>query len=801
MASATDIKTTHKALSKASNSIYFAPIRHHSPACAWALRELIREVKPAQILIEAPKDFECHIENLLHVETVPPIAVAAIVEKDKKARLAAYYPFCTHSPEFVALREGRNIGAELSFIDLPSNDKAMLGDNEDNRTVNLQSEKAFDSGDYIAALCKTLGCRDGYELWDHLFETRLGTSDWRSFFADVGAYCAGMRAATSHEELERTGDIQREDFMASCLKDASSKDGNIVVVVGGFHVPALIKPASTRKVRKAKSTTSSKNSYLIRYGYAAMDALNGYGAGLPQPGYYDYLWQQAEAVGGAPDWRQTAVNVASDFTGYMRRKGEFISLPAQVEMIRTAEQLAVLRGRPGALRHDLIDGARTALIKGEAARRDIWTERLLGYLRGTKLGDVPASAGSPPLVEDARNLAKTMRMDVSDSARRHRKLDIRRKPAHLKVSQYFHAMKLLGTGFAEKQIGPDYLNDARTELLFEEWSYAWSPAVEGTLTEHSIYGDQLQTACVNFIKAQRDEMIAGGQGRDVGAMVTLFARGLLAGLGQNLTLFLKYIESDIHSFGDFTTTANALQRLTILKLSEGPLGIPEEMNIDEVLQGAYARLLYLCDDIAKTPNDMIDSRISALKLIVELLRGDGSGIFDKDLFENAIDRVADSQPPAKVFGAILAICVQGGTRQTSELATALSGQFTGSVTSSEDRIDVLCGVLQTVPSLLWREPDILAHIDDFICDLDETDFLTLLPHLRHAFTDLNPRETDRLAELLGQKYDQRMTDFVPTTSNFTEAEMQRHLVIDKKLRQSLENDQLASWVMEGASNV
>lgn len=795
MATAADITKAHKALLNRSKSVYFAPIRHHSPACAWALRELIREIKPQHILIEAPQDFEGHIETLLHDETVPPIAVAAIVQKDKKSRLAAYYPFCSHSPEFIALKEGRHIGARLSFCDLPSGSKAMLGDTDNRRAINLQSENAFDSGDYIAALCKALGCRDGYELWDHLFETRLGTSDWQSFFADVGAYCAGMRAATSAADLERTGDLERERFMISKLKEAVSKGGDVLVVAGGFHIPALIEFASSKKARKTKPLISSTQSYLIRYGYAAMDALNGYGAGLPQPGYYDYLWQQAEGANGTPDWRQSAVNITSDFTAYMRKQGELISLPAQVEMVRIAEQLSLMRGRPGALRHDLIDGARAALIKGEAARHDIWTERLLSYLRGVKLGDVPASAGSPPLVEDARNLAKTMRMDVSDSARRNRKLDIRRKPQHLRASQYFHAMKLLDTGFAEKQVGPDYLNNVRTELLFEEWSYAWSPAVEGALTEHSVHGDQLQTACVNFIISQRQDMIADGHGRDLAAMITLFARGLLAGLGTRLTAFLKDIDSDIQSVGDFTTTANALQKLTILKLSKGPLGIPDEMNIDDVLQGAYARLLYLCDDIINTPEEAIDSRISALKLIVELLRGDGQDVFDSELFDNAIDRIANRQPPAKIFGAVLAICVQGGKRKAEELAIALAGQFTGSVASTEDRIDVLSGVLQTVPSLLWREPDILAHVDDFICGLEQADFLILLPHLRHAFTDLNPRETDRLAELLGQKHGQKTAEFIASTSSFSETELQHHLAIDKKLRDSLEQDELVTWIM------
>ncbi len=34
-------------------NVYLAPVRHHSPACAWHLRALIRQTKPAVVLIEA----------------------------------------------------------------------------------------------------------------------------------------------------------------------------------------------------------------------------------------------------------------------------------------------------------------------------------------------------------------------------------------------------------------------------------------------------------------------------------------------------------------------------------------------------------------------------------------------------------------------------------------------------------------------------------------------------------------------------------------------------------------------------
>jgi hypothetical protein len=761
---------------------------------------MIRDIKPTHILIEAPYDFNHHIDTLLDIETKPPVAIASIVKKDAQSRIAAYYPFCTHSPEFVALQEGQSIKASLSFIDLPSSDKAMLYDAPRGQAINLQREQAFDSGDFIQALCDTLGCRDGYELWDHLFETRLGGEDWQSFFADVGAYCAGLRSATADDVIESNGDAARETFMAGRIVEVLSPKNRVLVVAGGFHIPALIALTNKKTLKKVKANKADNQSYIIRYGFAAMDALSGYGAGLPQPGYYDYLWEQALQSDGSPNWREIALDLSSSFTTHLRERGEMVSVPAQVEMLRTAEQLALMRGRPGALRHDLIDGVQAALTKGEASRNDIWVERLKLYLQGTKLGDVPASAGSPPLVEEARRLARSLRIDVSDSARRQRKLDIRRKVNQLKASQFFHAMSLLETTFAEKQVGPDYLNNVRTELLFEEWSYAWSPAVEGRLIEASIYGDQVETACVNFILAKREEQLAEGQGRNLETLVTLLGKGLLAGLGKNLHGFLNALEGDVQNFGDFNSVAGALERLTILYRSSGPMGAPKDLNIQGVMRSAYAKLIYLCDDIHNTPEDAISGRIKALRLVVELLRGSDGALFDTSLFDDAIERIASQNPPPKIMGAVLAICVQGGQRTASELATALSGNIHGSVTTIEERIDVLVGILQTVPSLLWQEEEVLSHIDNFLCGIEERDFITLLPHLRLAFTDLNPRETDRLAELLSKKHSGRASDFTTGTAQLSDTDLQDYLQIDATLKETLEKDGLSNWIFGDEAN-
>ena len=65
----------------AEQNVFFAPIRHHSPACAYALKQYIDELKPTQILIEAPTSFEFLIESLQNQATQPPVAIFAQAQR------------------------------------------------------------------------------------------------------------------------------------------------------------------------------------------------------------------------------------------------------------------------------------------------------------------------------------------------------------------------------------------------------------------------------------------------------------------------------------------------------------------------------------------------------------------------------------------------------------------------------------------------------------------------------------------------------------------------------------------------
>jgi hypothetical protein len=87
----------------------------------------------------------------------------------------------------------------------------------------------------VTALARELNCRDGNEVWDHLFESRLAAPDWQGFFTDVAHYCACIRAASDPARMEEDGTLARETQMRAILAEVrGAVPGPIVAVVGAF---------------------------------------------------------------------------------------------------------------------------------------------------------------------------------------------------------------------------------------------------------------------------------------------------------------------------------------------------------------------------------------------------------------------------------------------------------------------------------------------------------------------------------------------------------------------------------------
>lgn len=786
----------------ASRDLHIVPVRHHSPACAAHLERLIAEVKPAAILIEGPSDFDALIPLVADPRTVPPVAIVAMREDakhDGKRRVASYFPFCNHSPEYVAICAAQTAGIAARFIDLPSTAREMgdleyrAGTGGRGRSL-LGDEHAFDCGDYVRALAARLGCRDGNEAWDHLFETRIADADWQRFFRDVAYYCACLRAATDPAEMALDGTLAREVQMRAIIDEArATHDGPIVAVVGGFHAGALLEvPQEPDRIASASATGGT---FLIRYGNRQLNALSGYSAGLPLPGFYEALWQRYRPGPGTAPFDSLANDLIRQFAAHLRTAGAGGAppFPVIVDAIEQAERLASLRGRAGPQRTDILDAIRSTFLKGEVSAEGAPLLRELdAWLTGTAIGDVPPSAGSPPLVEAVRSEARRLGFAIRDGERRSRDLDIYRSDRQRTASRFCHALALLGTGFAQRTGGPDFRNDVDLDRLHESWSFCWSPLVEARLIELAAEADTLAEALGIAVVDQLAALREAGRGRDAAAAIDLFAAACRAGMGAAATAVLHHIEAEAIEDPDLGSVATALADLVQLHRNREMLGIVDAIAIERLIQTVWRRALLLLPDIALAGPDQLRSQLAALvalRSLAELARA-GEAPVAIDAFEACLRDLLDTAMHPMLGGAVMAFAVVSGQAAETLLADRLRGELSGGYVRVEDKLAYLTGIVAIARELLWGMPVLLDTLDAVMANANDASFVELLPHLRLALSPLDPREIDRVAHAVADLHDVEAAGLA-VSAPISEHDLHRNLELDRALAAQLALDGLA----------
>jgi hypothetical protein len=405
--------------------VYF-PVRHHSPACAWHVERLIRQLRPASVLIEGPRDATPLLPLLVHAQTRMPVAFyATYVRKRPDAmpdRHAAYYPLCEFSPELVAIRTGLEIGAKVCFIDLtlPEQIEAQQFDREEGadlrkRAQSMQDEAWFSHSRLLRAACVRTGSRDPDDLWDHLFEVGHRSVPTVEFMRSVLAYCELARRDFGQDALKADGCLARERAMAAWI---AQEKGRAVVVTGGFHTVALphTEPALPGPMKLAPE---DNQLVLMRYSFEQLDRLNGYASGMPSPEFYQRAWEDQDPA-------QLLVEIARD----CRRRNLGTSTADAIAAVSHAQRLAILRGHEQVSREDVLDGIRSTFIKGADDAEGLPVLALARKrMAGERVGNVPAEAGQPPIVHDFRNTARRLKLKLDTLDESQSVLDLYRKPA------------------------------------------------------------------------------------------------------------------------------------------------------------------------------------------------------------------------------------------------------------------------------------------------------------------------------------------------------------------------------------
>jgi len=748
-------------------------VRHHSPACARLVAERIRTLRPAHVLIEGPADFNARLQEL-YLPHQLPVAIYSYLSNARTHR-SSWSPLAEHSPEWQALQVGREVGAEVRFIDLPAwNDAFSDMENRYADVADAEHDARVEA--YEQALADKLSVQGRDALWDHLFEDGC---DARELGQRLGTYFDNLRG----DDPGSPGNQAREDMMARWIAWAMGQGGGpVLVVCGGYHAPALarlwpampaglpVPPAlpevmATAKTDEAEAEAGDRDededdagavtrfgSFLVPYTFKRLDAFAGYASGMPSPAYYQWLWELG------PD---AAAHRALQLIMQRLRDKKLPASTADLMAVHVrAAGLARLRGHDKPLRSDWLDALAGALVKDALDAPLPWTYRgalrpgtdpvlvqAMDVLAGDAGGQLAPGTPQPPLVA-----AVQAELDAHGIALRGSlKLDLL-APADREKSRVLHRLLILQLPGITRSQGPRLaMSGERTEV----WQLGQPLEQLAALIEAGAWGASLHDAA----RARLEDDL-----RQAGGRIGLLAEGLnqaaWAGLPALSDSLLRDLSGAVASEPRFEALGPAMAVLHTLLRHGQMLGMSDAPVLRVVIEAGFDRALWLLEPAAGiAPGDVRDHlegqralRQIVTDVLADLEAPDGTArplvieparalaVWQR----KAADPAAAPVSRGAALGALLSLAGRMGADDTDTHVTQalqLMQSLPASVLG-----DALSGLLALAREVLSSMPAFACGMDLTVQALDNADFVQAMPGLRAAFAWLPPQERGQLAD-------------------------------------------------------
>lgn len=719
------------------------PVRHHSPTGARHLEAFLRKYEPDAILIEGPAGFE-KPELLADEAHQAPFALVACTGQGEGVTVRSYYPMCDYSPELVAIRIGKELGAAIEFIDLVM-PRCGGGDAIESDEQLGSDDGALERSRFTAEVVKRAGCRDFDEVWEALFEQTGWTKSPEEWALELLTYAHLSRAGYTPAELEAEGTLERERFMAAQIARVTKKKKKVVVVTGAFHTAAL------RETDGAKAGSAGEATvFLAPYTFPRLDALLGYASGMSGPQFYQWVW---EARGEEDPFGVAARRVLVETSRLARKDGEVVGTADAIQALAFGRDLAGFRGRSRVGRTELIEGATACLVKGDATLVGQRLHRALAeVMRGTKVGKLGPSAGEPPLVRDFRARMEELRLPVEHGRPVAQELAVFQSDLALRRSRFFQQCRFLNIPFAEHQRGPNLATGEDLHLTIEHWAVQWVPEIEARLLELAHLG-----ATVEDVASATLASACGEDGGKAGPLAMHVLRGLVMGLHRTTARLVPHLGAAMFQDDDALSLLEAGSRLRSVLRGRERLEGASVQGLPDLARQAFLQGALRLERLATLGPDRAEQVVGALSTLLEVATTEKELAPPREMLVNHAREGAERTHVPFLQGALHGLLLQLRELPIETMAKTL-GRLSRGKTRTDGLGAYLEGVLALARQALLGES---ALLEAFLVHVRESaweDFLASLPALRRAFTRLTPRETESVATAAAERLGMKKSD-------------------------------------------
>lgn len=733
-------------------SLLLFPVRHHSPVCSYQLIRAIAEFRPDVILIEGPENANDLIPVLTDERTELPCALYYFY-KDKKKFISedaedykCYYPFLYSSPEYNALTEGRRLGIETRFMDLPYgeiliNTAENKGLRKDADKHSYTDESRLTRSRFYKRLCEKTGIRSFEEFWEKYFEIEGLRLTPEEFCKNMHTYCVLVRSEESVDELTADGTLARERHMAMRIRQALDSGKRVLAVTGGLHssgLAALLEKDDTKPVKIHKMSDDIQGCYPMAYSYEAADALHGYASGMSCPGFYDNIMQRLKK---GSDITTVYDDACLELLIKTAKKASEKDIPISIADITSARSvmtgLAALRNVSQCGLYEVEDGITSAFIKGEKTLSSSMPLSIMRKLAtGSGIGHIGDASHVPPLIDDFKKQCENFKLKYTSVVPQEADVQLFTGEKGPALSRFFHRMQYLGTGFCDMTKGPDLHRSRDRSRVREQWRYRWIPRVDAALIDHTTDGFTIKEAVTNatarVLKSRRRCADAAQ------TAVDCFLMGVEM-TGEQL----KIIEAIIAADGDLFSLGEGLG--CFARLYE----LRELYNISDSSSYGYmdrcmSRLMSALPSMADVPSENADDTVKIMRRMFGLTGGVMAHW--RDTFEEELLTLieADEKEP-EVYGAAMGLLYAMDSSRRNDAKDAMRGYLKGSAEIRKQGASYLKGLFRTAGDIMLADDSFIHMTDELLAGFSHEDFMEILPSMRLAFGYFTPTEIREIA--------------------------------------------------------
>jgi hypothetical protein len=548
-----------------------------------------------------------------------------------------------------------------------------------------------------------------------------------------------MTEARAQEGVEQSSqesahNLQREAFMRSAIRTALKEfDGNIAVVCGAWHIGGLrlvTKPADDRALIKDLPRVKIDATW-VPWTDSRLSAFSGYGAGVISPGWYRHLWSlYTRRKLPTPEEFASAWQSRTAFK--LREEGYTAATASAIEATRLALGLAALRDLPMPGIAEMREASLAAMCEGNPLPLAMLESKL--YI-GERVGEIGERVPQNPLARDLTAWQRKTRLKPQD-LELEIKLDLRSEAGLLK-STLLHRLNLI-------QVPWGRLVDAQAGrgTFREVWVIKWEPEYSVSLAQALVYGVTIEQAAASATLKRAEETTS------ITELAGLIQSALVADLPETAASCIQQLQAVAVSSSDVTDLMKAVSPLVRVLRYGSARRLPEDalrsliLSISVEINAGVRIGSRLLDE------DTASARISAMEAYDEALRLFNDEALTASWRSELGKIVSDDQVTPSIAGLSLRRLHDVHFWEPEKVAAEFA-RHTGSRQPKESGA-FLEGFLRGGSEVLLQDEPLLQLLDEWLCELGETDFTESLPLLRRSLSSFDSVARRRVLEKVQQ---------------------------------------------------